>query len=457
MRASHTLALAAALLLAGLAPRAHAGVSAEEAATLKTTLTPLGGERAGNKEGTIPAWTGGNTTPTPGFVNGGRRPDPFAADKPLYSITAKNVDQYADKLSDGTKAMFRKFPDTYRIDVYPTRRTAAAPQHVYDETFKNATRGKLGANATGNPLPENVIGGIPFPIPKSGAEVIWNHNLRVRPEAWQFIEKGILTTSDGKHVTTVEGVGDQQMPYFFKEATPEKFDANYWFIRLVNTGPPIRAGEGITGFETMDPEKKAAWVYLPGQRRVRKLPNSCCDTPTPASAGVMNFDDIEVWTGGKLDLFDWKLAGKKEMIVPYNDNKFLQPTRDSDVLMPNHLNPDHVRWELHRVWVVDATLAAGKRHTSPKSRYYIDEDSWSGLLADRWDAKGQLWKTLWSLPVSMPDVPAVIGVTFGFYDLLSGAWYASQIVNEKSEHYRIMPRYPASAFTPDAMAGEGIR
>ena len=63
---------------------AYAGVTADEAAQLKTTLTPMGAERAGNKEGTIPAWTGGYTTPVPGFKNGGRRGDPFASDKPLF-------------------------------------------------------------------------------------------------------------------------------------------------------------------------------------------------------------------------------------------------------------------------------------------------------------------------------------------------------------------------------------
>ena len=57
---------------------------------------------------------------------GGKRGDPFKDDKPLFSITAQNLDKYADKLADGTKAMFKKYPD-YRIDVYPTRRTAAAP------------------------------------------------------------------------------------------------------------------------------------------------------------------------------------------------------------------------------------------------------------------------------------------------------------------------------------------
>lgn len=447
-------AVAVAGALAG-AGGAMAAVTPQEAEQLKTTLTPLGGERAGNADGTIPAWDGGYTTPTPGFENGGKRPDPFADDKPLYSITAANVAQYADKLSDGVKAMFEKYPDTYRIDVYPTRRTAAAPQWVYDNTYKNATNAKL-VEAPSGPVPEGAYGGIPFPIPQTGAEVMWNHLLRWRGEAWHIDIHGVLSTASGRHVLTVDGRGDHQMPYYFKDGSLDAFNGEYWMIRLINAGPPIRAGEAITGRNHLDDEKSQAWVYLTGQRRVRKLPSACCDTPTPATAGVMSFDELEVFSG-RLDRFNWKLVGKKEMIVPYNSNRTLVPQSDNDVLSDHHLNPDHVRWELHRVWVVDGELAPGKRHLAPKVRYYIDEDTWNGVLGDRWDSKGQLWKTMFQLPIVMPDLPATVGTTFGFYDLVSGAWYVNMLFNEKAQQYKIMPPYDDTVFTPSAMAGEGIR
>ena len=211
----HLLA-AACLAALGLPFAACAGVSAEEAARLKTELTPFGAEKAGNKDGSIPAWTGGYTTPIPGDKPGGRRGDPFKDEKPLYSITAKNVDQYADKLSDGTKAMLKKYPDSFRVDVYKTHRTAAAPQWVYDNTFKNATRAKLDGD-----IVAGAYGGIPFPIPKTGTEVIWNHVLRWRGTSWQFHINAYQLTADGKAVLTTDGVGDQQMPYYLPDGTPE--------------------------------------------------------------------------------------------------------------------------------------------------------------------------------------------------------------------------------------------
>ena len=442
---------ATALASTLIAAAAHAAVTADEAAKLKTTLTPFGGERAANADGSIPAWTGGYTTPIPGFKNGGRRGDPFAGEKPLYSITAENTAQYAAKLSDGTQALLKKYPKTFRVDVYTTHRTAAAPQWVYDNTLKNATSAKLEGEVV-----KGAYGGIPFPIPKNGKEIVANNDLHWRGEAWQADFRGYLGTASGQRVLSVEGVGDFQMPYY-AQGEEGKFNGDYWLIRLVNSGPPVRAGEAITGRQNLDQDKTNVWVYLTGQRRVRKLPNACCDTPTPATSGVASFDEVDVLSG-RTDRFDWKIVGKQEMLIPYNSNRLHTPAKDSDVLLANHLNPDHVRWELHRVWVLEAALKPGQRHQAPKGRYYVDEDTWVAVLGDRWDANGQLWKTLWSHPVVMPDLPATTPQQqWGFNDLISGAWYASGVVNERNRHYQIVPRRTDSFFTGDAMAGEGVR
>lgn len=449
--ANSTTAWTLALALTVQAGAAHAAVTTEEAAKLKTELTPFGAERAANKDGSIPAWTGGYTTPVAGFKNGGRRGDPFANEKPLYSITAENMAQHAAKLSEGTQALMKKYPKTFRVDVYKTHRTAAAPQWVYDNTLKNATSAKLDGE-----IVKGAYGGIPFPVPKSAREILANNELHWRGEAWQADFRGYLGTASGQRVLSVEGVGDFQMPYY-AQGQQDKFSGDYWLIRLVNSGPPVRAGEAITGKLSMDPDRAATWVYLTGQRRVRKLPNACCDTPTPASAGVASFDEVDVLSG-RTDRFDWKIVGKQELLIPYNSNRLHTPTKDSDVLMANHLNPDHVRWELHRVWVVEAALKPGQRHQAPKSRYYIDEDTWVAVLGDRWDANGALWKTVWSHPVVMPDLPATTPQQqWGFNDLISGAWYASGVVNERSKHYQTVPLKPESYFAGDALAGEGVR
>ncbi|CAI8903554.1 DUF1329 domain-containing protein [Pseudomonas sp. IT-P218] len=455
MTTQFTLKALCLAVLAAVAPFALGAATPEEAAALGKTLTPFGAEKAGNAAGTIPAWDGGYTKVDPAFKPGGKRGDPFAAEKPLYSINAANMDKYADKLSDGTKEMLKRYPQTYRLDVYTTHRTAAAPQWVYDNTLKNATNAKLVDSSAG-PIPQGAFGGIPFPVPHSGDEAMWNHLLNWRGTSIALDFRHYLMTADGNQVMTTDGLAIQEMPYYYQEGSADTFDGDYWLFRLLNVGPPLRAGEQVMGRSNLNGDKSQSQVYLTGQRRVRKLPNACCDTPTPATAGVMSFDELSVYQG-RLDRFNWKLVGKKELYIPYNANKTLTAQKPEDLLLKNHLNPDYVRWELHRVWVVESNLAPGKRHQLPKGRYYLDEDTWQAMLGDRWDANGQLAKSLWSLPVVMPDLPALTQLTSGFYDLTSGTWFAQSIFSGKNSQYSIVDRYKKSEFSPAAMAGQGVR
>ena len=445
------LAFALATALMSAMP-ANAAVSEAEAARLGKDLTPLGGEKAGNKAGTIPAWTGGYaTTAAPKMT--GRRPDPFAADKPLYTITAANMTEHAEQLTDGLKAMFKRYPD-FRLNVYPTRRTASAPAYVYENTKRNATRAKIV-----NGLRTGAFGGIPFPIPKSGEEAIWNAQLFWSGATYRFDANGYLITAEGSPVLTVDVRGEVNRPYYREDsdlATFEKQGSPDFEIKVVNSGPPVRAGEAVISKYFADPNNDAAWLYLTGQRRVRKLPNACCDTPTPQTAGVMNFDE-QYLVHGRLDRFDWKLIGKQEILIPYNANRLLAPERDADALGKNFLNPDFVRWELHRVWVVESNLKSGQRHLTPRSRYYLDEDTWVAVLADRWDARGTLWRTLSQYPLVLPDVPATAPQTFDMHDLISGSWYVNGLMSAKASPLVYGPKFSESNFDANTLAGKAIR
>jgi hypothetical protein len=442
----------APLVLMAMPFATHATATNEEAARLGKDLTPLGGERAGNKAGTIPAWTGGFTaTASPRIT--GRRPDPFASDKPLYTVTAANAGEHDPQLTDGLKAMFKKYPD-FRMNVYQTRRTADAPAFVYENTKLNATHAALSNDAL-----TGAFGGIPFPIPKSGAEAMWNVVLNWNGTAYRWDVTGYLVTASGQPVLTVDAKADVYRPYYQEGGDRASFDKQggvHFEAKIVNTGPPIRAGEAFMNKINTDPTKDEAWVYLTGQRRVRKLPNACCDTPTPQTAGVMTFDEQLVFSG-RLDRFDWKLLGKQEMLIPYNTNRLNVPAHDADVLQKNFLNPEDVRWELHRVWVVEATLRPGQRHQMPRSRYYLDEDTWVAVLADRWDARGNLWRTLTQYPLVMPDAPATAPVTFDMHDLVSGSWFVNGLMNGKASQTVFVPRFSDTNFQADSLAAEAVR
>jgi len=430
---------------------AQAGVTPEEAAKLKTELTPLGGEKAGNKDGSIPAWDGGYTKAPAGYQSGQQRPDPFATEKSLFSITAKNMDQYADKLTEGQKALFKKFP-TYRIDVYPTHRTAAAPQWVYDNTFKNATR--ANTPNTGDTV-EGAYGGAPFPIPKTGSEVMWNHVLRWNGEAALMPERSYVIGSDGKLVLASEAINEFNFPFNYKDGSPEKNNGEFWNDYQTTKAPSFKSGESLLFRDQMKVgDGRQAWQYLVGQRRVRRAPTLGYDTPNPVNSGADMVDQAFIFNGYQ-DKYQWKLIGKKEMYIPYNMNSFFLQ-KDADVIGPKHLNPDHVRWELHRVWVVEATLAPGKRHVEPKRVFYFDEDTWIAVLSDGWDAQGQLWHSSMSFPWIVYELPGVLAQQFSVYDFNKGS-YSAHTFGELSVQYKVMPPYPASNFTPESMAARGVR
>ncbi|MBI4984638.1 MAG: DUF1329 domain-containing protein [Rhodocyclales bacterium] len=433
------------------APLANAAVTPEEAAKLKSILTPMGGEKAGNKDGTIPAWDGGYTKVPAGWKQGDLRPDPFANEKPTLQITAKNADQYADKLSDGVKALLKKYPNL-RVDVYPTHRTAAAPHWIYENTFKNATRTKL---KDGGKSLEGASGGVPFPIPKNAQEVMWNHLLAWKGKAAEYGARAFVVQPDGKAVLSTQYKQDRQWPYFNdNDKGTDVSGGAYQMLRQLQVAPPFKAGESLLVRESFNIGREA-WQYLVGQRRVRRAPNVAFDSPDTVSSGQGYFD--EAWCfNGSLEKYDWKLIGKQEMFVPYNENR-LYAFKDADLISTGYVNQDALRWELHRVWVVEATLAAGKRHVVQKRRFYIDEDSWHALLADGWDAQGQLWRMQAAIPFVAADGPGVFVASFTNSNLLTGVWVLSGTWTELDPKYKLVEPKLDSYYTPDALAGQGVR
>ena len=449
------LTLPALATVASLAFAQNAiAASAEEAAKLGAELTPFGAEKAGNADGTIPAWDGGYTKVPAGYESGTQRPDPFADEKPRLVINAANMAEHADKLTDGVKALLKKYPD-FRLDVYPTHRTAAAPQWVYDNTKKNATNAKLVSDGYGV---EGAYGGIPFPIVKNGYEAILNHRLAWQGETVEFPMLTHVVTSDGNRVLATKANEFDQRPYYFQDGNVESFDGYYKIARLFTSAPVSKAGEAILLHEPVDAGAKARgiWQYLVGQRRVRKAPTISYDTPDFVTSGIGLFDEAFMLLG-PIDRHDLKLVGKKEMYVPYNNNKASNAPVE-ELLGKNFLNPDHVRWELHRVYVVEATLKDGKRHVVPKRKYYIDEDSWQILLQDGWDAQGNIWRLNYALTLLCPDIPALTGlVNWGTYNLQTGAYFYNAAQNGQEKQYAPIKRLRKSFFSPGELANQGAR
>jgi hypothetical protein len=435
------------------------GASAQQAARLGAELTPLGAEKAGNAAGTIPAWTGGITSAAqagaPGFKSGGHHPDPYANDKPLYKVDATNAAKYAANLTAGHKALLNAYKGSYFLNVYPSHRSAAFPQRIYDATKANATSAKLTGGGNGV---TGAIGGVPFPIPSSGLEAIWNHILRFRVEiAERNIGQAAVTRSGAYNLVKLHD--ETMVGYSLPGATEAGLDNTILYFIQETTAPARLAGEILLVHETLDQatEQRRAWLYNPGQRRVRRAPNVAFDNPGTASDGLRTSDQFDVFNGSP-QRYDWKLVGKQEILVPYNayplhSNKL----KNTDILKPLHVNQQHARYELHRVWVVDATLKSDQRHIYKRRTFYIDEDSWQILVVDCYDNRDQLWRVQEAHSINYYEIPTFWTTLELTYDLQAGRYLALGLDNEEPQTVNFSAKRTAADFTPAAIANRGTR
>jgi len=420
---------------------------------LNGDLTPMGGEKAGTKDGTIPAWTGGWTQAPPDWKGPGTRSvDPFPEDTPKFTITADNLAQYKSQLTSGQIALFARYPKTYKMNVYATRRTAGAPKFIYEATYNNALTATLGSN--GEAVVDGITG-IPFPIPQNGQEAMWNHKLRYRGQGGRRVNvQAAVTESGGYNLSKLRE--DFRIAYSARNIKPEDLkNVSIYFLQVV-TDPPRLAGTITLVHETMDQvkEPRRAWQYNPGQRRLRRAPQVGYDNPGTASDGLRTNDQFDGFNGA-LDRYTWKLVGKREIYMPYNDYR-LQSDKVTyrDILRPAHVNKDLVRYELHRVWVVDSNLKPGTSHIYKRRTFYVDEDSWSIAVVDCYDKRDQLWRVQESHSISVYDPGQVTNEASGaigpvmevVHDVNSRRYLAMSMANEEPVGYEHI--WPGSYFDP---------
>jgi hypothetical protein len=416
---------------------------------------PWGALKAGNKEGTIPPYTGGlpDSTKPPGYKkDSGFWPDPYADDKPLFTITGANAAQYADKLSEASKELLKRFP-TYKMVVYPTRRSAAYPDWINENSRKNGEgrcktiEGGLGV--------AGCFGGVPFPNPKTGHEVMWNAQLHYKGASTWTYGQGWYVDASGAKVMTAEVNNRNENNYYNKNWTPEIFyekGGPYFLNNNIYTAPARNVGEGNLQRKYTNPlaNPDKTWNYQPGQRRVRLSPDAGYDFPIATSGGASMYDEIYMFSG-KMDRFDWKLIGVKEMYIPYNGYRWFN-AKPEEVLQKNHPNPDVFRWELHRVYVVEATLKPGQRHVVPKKRYYYDEDAPGTGMIDGWDASGKLSRGIFAPFMQIYDKKIPFGSTTWTYEFNTGVYYHSSMGGGYKGMFFETDTMDESFYTPEGLA-----
>ena len=416
------LLAASSLTTAAVLRPPQAFAAAADPALLTTTLTPMGSERTGNADGSIPAWTGGLTSaPLP--TNQPVAVKLFTDEKPLYTVDASNMAQYQALLTAGTQAQIRDFGLT--LKVFPTHRTAAMPQYVYDNTAKNLTTAQLDPRG-GRLGFTGAYGGVPFPVIDTanplagGAQLIWNHlTAWVGYSALSLFTPGMVVIN-GK-LTLVNGALARTVyPYYDPNGTLENFDGYYSKGHYHTKAPSSADGQETLVWHStnVNIHPDIVWTLLTGQGRVRKAPNEAFDAPNPDSNGIANLDESSCFYGNPSQ-YDWTYIGKQEMLVPYNCNT-LNFVTVQEALAAHVLNPEIVRWEKHRVWIVEATLHPGEKNVNARRRFYIDEDTWYALLGEGYDANGQLVKAYAIYNNCVPSLPGTIELGTATFSLLTG-------------------------------------
>lgn len=431
-----------------------AKVSDAEASKLGSELTPVGALKAGNADGSIPAWTGGITNASLGKSIGlnDRVENPFPNDKPLFTITAANVEQYKDNLTPGQLAMFKKYPETYKMPVYETRRTFAQPDDIYKTIKGNATVSTLN----GYGVSDYKIS-IPFPIPSNGLEVIWNHVTRYRGGHAERVSTTIPVERNGAY-TAVKVEDKFYIPEALKGGRDAKKDDNILFYYMQRIIAPARlTGTIALVHETVDQvkEPRKAWIYNSGQRRVRRAPNVSYDGEGIGVGGSRTSDNYDMYNGAP-DRYDWELVGKKELYIPYNSYKLTDTNLEySDIVKAGHINQEYTRYEKHRVWEVQAKVKDGQRHVYAQRNFFIDEDSWQAGVIDHYDARGNLWRVAeaHSLQYYNADVNWFAAETL--YDVIAGRYLVTGLNNEEKDGVRFDVTAKRKDFTTSALKRMG--
>jgi hypothetical protein len=415
-------------------------------------FTCMGAERAGSADG-VAAWTGRYAGTWPGAVAHGYDPGPYAAEKPLFTITAQNMGQYAALLSEGQKALLQHQPQAFRMPVYASHRDFRHPERVCAIVKENARSARIVNDGLST---AQALGGIPFPFPHSGLEAIYNlergaaewtdtvvHDTAVvyanGSISWGRTRLKVLVPGNDPSLKAPLRSPEQQvLAWFYHEQ----------MLPLRDKGT-ISVGNTVTDYRD---GQINAWVYNPGLRRVKQAIDVGSDYAVPP-AGMHTVDDESLFNGTPQH-FDWKLLGKKALYMPYNSFRINDPQiKYSELVRPGALDPEVQRYELHRVWVVEGRLKAGERHIYSRRTLYIDEDSWAALWSEGYDMRGQLWRTSYASYFYSPESQAFERGPIVYHDLLGGSYEAEYLVNESKEWWRFnVPGYTTTMFGQAALA-----
>ena len=414
-------------------------------------LTYSGAIKEGNSSGTIPPWTGGLSAPPSNWDKKRGYSDPFSSEKPLFTITKENSSKYSKHLTDGQAALLKSVKN-FRMPVYTTHRTTVLPSNIIADVVNEVGKAQIVSHS----IVGRNVSHIPFPTPKTGEEAIYNFLMRYLGNGYER-EYSWFPVRPGKKYYRVgfrdKGVMAQGMkPSQVSKGLNYAFYANF-------TAPSTLVGTVYLVHDFVDTMKnrRAAWIYSAGARRVRRAPDLEYDNIADGTEGMRTTDQYNAFNGAT-DRYNWKLVGRKEFYVPYNTYKISDKKyKYADVIGDGTVNADLMRYELHRVWVVEATLKSDSKHIYGKRVFYLDEDSWSILGEDSYDVRGNLWRIGIHGLIQAYDKLVPWPNILMWHDLTNGNYLVTHLDNEVKKPIKFDINERWSNFQPDALRRRGTR
>jgi hypothetical protein len=401
-----------------------------------------GGIETGTIDGNVPAFEESNKTykrKVTGSENGSADYYLLSQEAPLFFINRDNFKKYTSYLSPGLRSLINKYP-SLNLPVYKTYRSLDYPSSI-KSLIKNKSKIKKNIK-----IESNVF--VPFKYPKTGSEVILNHLSRYRGGSEEKKTHSFVVNAKGSFSKV--GIWSKRVSSTYMKGGNEKI-AFYVIAKYFE--PPALIGDIFLvhePFVNTDLRRKA-WIYSSAQRRVRRAPDAAYDATGRGSQGLITADQIDGFNGS-LDRYNWKLIGKKTLLVPYNFYLLHDKNiRYTNIFGKNCVEEKFLRFEFHRVWVVEARLKKDSRHIYGKRVFYVDEDSWSILSEDSYSVRGDLWR------VSVHGLLQVMPENFPWYrahihfDLSNKSCFVSGLDNELKNRPVFGFNSKLKSFTPNAM------
>jgi Protein of unknown function (DUF1329) len=271
------------------------------------------------------------------------------------------------------------------------------PTHEYQAATKSGRYAPQGFTI------KDWKGGLPFPKPTTGDQVLLNYLYRYWVDDLTFGFEWHLVGPQNNLERTIKGkmFGMRLNGRTLTDPKPSYDAANAGVLEKLATlieSPKDVRGLALSRTRHVDmTQSDSIQYYLPALRRVRRL--SGRDTQDPIAGTDITWDDyVAFYQQVDPTTTEVKLVGEGEILHPSSYTKpvkggvggYLHAVSDFD---RSDMTVRFKKWQRRPVWIIDV-ISRDPSYIYSKRRIWIDKEVPNILHVETWDRKGNPWKTL---------------------------------------------------------------